>query len=50
MGLFEHVGSLRIASSPEQLREFQRSASRAKGIGMEAEVISPEEARRSCPN
>ena len=49
LGLFEHVGSLRIASSPEQLREFQRSASRAKGIGMDAEVISPEEARRIMP-
>ena len=48
LGLFDHVGSLRIASSPEQLRELQRSVSRAKGIGMDVEVISPEEAVTSC--
>ena len=43
LGLFNHVGSLRVASSKEQLLELQRSVSRAKGIGMDAEVISPEE-------
>ena len=32
LGLFNHVGSLRVASSQEQLMEFQRSVSRAKGI------------------
>jgi len=49
LGLFEHVGSLRLASSQEQLREFQRSASRAKGIGMDVEVISPSEAKKIMP-
>src|SRR5512145_1533475 len=49
LGLFNHVGSLRVASSREQLLELQRSVSRAKGIGMEAEVISPEEAVRIMP-
>ena len=44
LGLFNHVGSLRVASSPEQLMEFQRSVSRAKGIGMEVEIITPSEA------
>jgi 4-methylaminobutanoate oxidase (formaldehyde-forming) len=43
LGLFNHTGSLRVASSPEQLMELQRSVSRAKGIGMEVETISPGE-------
>ncbi len=49
LGLFRHVGSLRLASSREQLKELQRSVSRAKGIGMEVEIISPEEALRIMP-
>jgi glycine cleavage system T protein len=49
LGLFEHVGSLRVASSPEQFMELQRSVSRAKGIGMDVEIISPAEALRIMP-
>ena len=49
LGVFETVGSLRIASSPEQLHELQRAASRARGIGLEAEVIGPGEARALMP-
>jgi 4-methylaminobutanoate oxidase (formaldehyde-forming) len=49
LGLFNHVGSIRIASSQEQLLELQRSVSRAKGIGMDAEVISPDEAVKIMP-
>ncbi len=49
LGLFDHVGSLRLASSKEQLRELQRSVSRAKGIGMDVDTISPEEAVRIMP-
>ena len=49
LGLFNHVGSLRVASSPEQLKELERSVSRAKGIGMDAEVISPDEAVKIMP-
>ena len=37
LGAFEAVGSLRLASSPDQLRELERTASRARGIGLEAE-------------
>ncbi len=37
LGAFETVGSLRLASSPEQLRELERTASRARGIGLDAE-------------
>jgi glycine cleavage system T protein len=47
--LFDHVGSLRVASSPDQLIELRRSVSRAKAIGMDVEIISPEEALKVMP-
>lgn len=50
MGLFDHVGSLRVASSPEQLKEMERSVSRANAIGMEAGIISPAEALKIMPH
>ena len=49
LGLFNHVGSLRVASSREQLKELERSVSRAKAIGMEVEIISPSEAVKVMP-
>ncbi len=49
LGLFDHVGSLRVASSPDQLKELRRSVSRAKAIGMDVEIISPEEALQIMP-
>jgi glycine cleavage system T protein len=49
LGLFDHVGSLRVASSPDQFKELQRSVSRAKAIGMEVEIISPAEALKVMP-
>ena len=49
LGLFEHVGSIRVASSPEQFQELQRSVSKAKGIGMDVEIISPSEALEIMP-
>ncbi len=49
LGLFDHVGSLRVASSEAQFKELQRSVSRAKAIGMDVEVISPAEALRIMP-
>ena len=44
LGVFERSGSLRLASSPDQLRELQRTASRARGIGLDVELISADEA------
>src|SRR6187397_2311218 len=44
LDVFETVGSLRIASSPESLKELQRGASRARAIGLDVDVIGPEEA------
>ena len=49
LGLFDHVGSLRVASTEDQLKELRRSVSRARAIGLDAEVISPEEALRIMP-
>ncbi len=47
--LFDHVGSLRVASSQDQLTELRRSVSRAKAIGMDVEIISPAEALTIMP-
>ncbi len=44
LGLFDHVGSLRVASSEVQYKELQRSVSKARAIGMDVEIISPAEA------
>jgi glycine cleavage system T protein len=49
LGVFEANGSLRIASSREQLLELRRGVSRARGIGLEAELLSPEETLRLMP-
>ncbi|HEV2951368.1 MAG TPA: FAD-dependent oxidoreductase, partial [Actinomycetota bacterium] len=43
LGVFDAVGSLRIASSPDSLKELQRGVSRARGIGLDAELLSAEE-------
>jgi len=49
LGLFDHVGSLRVASSPEQLKDLERSVSRAKALGLDCEVIGPSEAVKHMP-
>src|SRR2546428_7619520 len=47
-GYFE-VGSLRLASSKERLEELKRQAGFAKGVGLEAELITPGEAQALFP-
>src|SRR5437899_2636262 len=49
LGVFETVGSLRFASSREQLMELQRTASRARGIGLDVELVSATEAAKLMP-
>jgi 4-methylaminobutanoate oxidase (formaldehyde-forming) len=49
LGVFDTVGSLRIAASPESLAELRRGASRARGIGLDVEVIGREEAVELMP-
>jgi glycine cleavage system aminomethyltransferase T/glycine/D-amino acid oxidase-like deaminating enzyme len=49
LGVFDRLGSLRIASSPESLVELERGASRARGIGLDVHVLSPDEALERMP-
>ena len=49
LGVFERVGSLRFASSRDSLEELQRGVSRARGIGLEVELVSGQEAARLMP-
>lgn len=49
LGAFSAVGSLRLASSPAQLKELERTASRARGVGLDVGVISADEAHRLMP-
>ena len=49
LGVFETVGSVRIASSPESLGELQRGVSRARAIGLDVELASPAETLRLLP-
>jgi glycine cleavage system aminomethyltransferase T/glycine/D-amino acid oxidase-like deaminating enzyme len=44
LGVFETVGSLRIAASAESLLELRRGVSRAHALGLEAALVGPEEA------
>src|SRR3972149_163356 len=41
LGLFNHVGSIRGASSREQLKELERSVSRGKALGLAGGFPSP---------
>ena len=49
LGVFQSVGSVRIASSRDSLLDLRRAASRAAGIGLEAELIGPEEVLARLP-
>jgi len=46
---FRQVGSLAVASRPERFEELKRGASMARCFGLEAEVLTPEEAGRLHP-
>jgi 4-methylaminobutanoate oxidase (formaldehyde-forming) len=46
---WNEVGSLRVASSPDQLKFLQRQVGMAKAIGLEVEIISPAEALSIMP-
>jgi glycine cleavage system aminomethyltransferase T/glycine/D-amino acid oxidase-like deaminating enzyme len=49
LGVFDRLGSLRIASSSESLVDLRRGASRARGIGLDVHVLSPDEALERMP-
>ena len=50
LGVFERVGSLRFASSEESFKELRRGISRARGIGLDAELVSARESTRLMPS
>ena len=43
LGAFETTGSLRLASSPDQLTELRRTLSRTRTYGIEADLLDPAE-------
>src|SRR5919204_1439336 len=49
LGVFERLGSLRIAASKESLAELRRGASRARGIGLDVDVVGPKQALQLMP-
>ena len=49
LGVFNDVGSVRIASSPDSLRDLQRAASRARALGLDADLIGPTEVLERLP-
>ena len=49
LGVFEKVGSLRIASSKTQHLTLLKEVSQAKGVGLDVDIISPKEALKIMP-
>ena len=43
------VGSMRLASSPDRLKALKREVSRAKAIGLAADILSAKEVVDRCP-
>ena len=50
LGVFETVGSVRIASSEESLLDLRRGGEPRRGIGLDVELISPDEAPALMPD
>jgi glycine cleavage system T protein len=46
---FDEVGSLRVASSKERLEELKRQEGFARGVGLEATLLGPQETRELFP-
>ena len=49
LGAYDKVGSLRMAASKQQHLTLQRAVSTAKGVGLDVEMITPEEAMKIMP-
>jgi 4-methylaminobutanoate oxidase (formaldehyde-forming) len=49
LGVFNAVGSVRIASSRDSLLELERAVSRAHALGLEAELVGPEDVLERLP-
>jgi sarcosine dehydrogenase len=46
---WNHTGSIRMASSPDQLMSLKQAVSKARGIGLDIELLSPEETQKLYP-
>jgi len=46
---FDEVGSLRVASSKERMEELKRQAGFARGVGLKAALLSPQECKELFP-
>jgi 4-methylaminobutanoate oxidase (formaldehyde-forming) len=49
LNAYSQVGSVNMASSQEMFKTLQRNVSRAKGIGLNVELISPQEVLKLIP-
>lgn len=49
LGAFDRVGSVRMAASKQQHMTLQRAVSTAKGVGLEVEMITPDEVVKIMP-
>lgn len=49
LGAYDKVGSVRMAASKEQHLTLQRAVSTAKGVGLDVEMITPEEVLKLMP-
>jgi len=49
LGVFDTVGSVRIASSRDQLRELQRTLSRTRAVGLDADLLDADGVARLLP-
>jgi glycine cleavage system aminomethyltransferase T/glycine/D-amino acid oxidase-like deaminating enzyme len=49
LGVFNTVGSVRIASSRDSLRDLQRAVSRVRGLGLDAELLGPSDVLDRLP-
>ena len=50
LGVFNRVGSVRIASSGDTFNDLRRAVSRAAALGLEAELIGPGEVLEKLPH
>ena len=49
LGVFNAVGSVRIASSPDAWRELNRAVSRAAALGLDAQLLTPAQVLQRLP-
>ncbi|MBL8670098.1 MAG: GcvT family protein [Alphaproteobacteria bacterium] len=46
---FHQTGAIRLITLPEQMTEFRRAVAKAPALGMDMEIVGPEEVKRHFP-